>query len=216
MCRCLRFPLRDAVGIFSVDRRAGLFPCDNGFAWRASRLAWVWRFCWGVLFLGFRDADQFRFWQRGDDIAVVAIAPAGGCAFADMKFVGVQLWIGRVDGENVDMHMAFVRMQDNRPVDAVWHTGREIPDDTCGPMGNLIFVVRISPHFPPRHRMRMDLGIEGGCIGTQSARIGLSVRACHGFADPGEKGGAFSRRSAGGDRASIHQLYCFLRVLDML
>ena len=47
--------------------------------------------------------DQFRFWQRGDDIAVVAIAPAGGCAFADMKFVGVQLWIGRVDGENVDM-----------------------------------------------------------------------------------------------------------------
>ena len=38
-----------------------------------------------------------------------------------MKFVGVQLWIGRVDGENVDMHTAFVQMQDNRPVDAVWH-----------------------------------------------------------------------------------------------
>ena len=38
-------------------------------------------------------------------------------------------------------------------------TGREIPDDTCGPIGNLIFVVRISPHFLRRHRMRKDLGI---------------------------------------------------------
>ena len=133
-----------------------------------------------------------------------------------MKFVGVQLWIGRVDGENVDMHMAFVQMQDNRPVDAVWHTGREIPDDTCGPIGNLIFVVRISPHFLRRHRMRMDLGIEGGCIGTQPALIGPSVRACHDFADPGEKGGAFFPQLGQGDRAGIRQLFCLLRVLDML
>lgn len=99
----------------------------------------------GVFFFWFQGmCYQFWFWQWGDDIVVVVNVLLGGGVFVDMQFVGVKFWIGCVDGENVDMYMVFVWMQDGCLVNVVWYMGCEVYGDMCGLIGDFMFIFWIS------------------------------------------------------------------------